>query len=284
MSQRFPPEVHAFIREHVVGATPAELADLTNAACGTNFTPDTMRAYKKNHRLKSGLPRAPKKGAPTKVFPTEIVEFIRANYRGVGPTEMAQRLNDKFGTNYAPMQIKGYYGNHKLNSGVTRQYEKGHVSHNKGKKGLRYAGSEKGWFQNGHEPHNTDPVGTVCKKTDGYLWMKLDDKPGAKIKNWKQLHIVVWEEANGPVPDGHFVIFKDGNIENVKLENLMLVSRAENAVMNRWGLRFTTAEATEAGVTIARIKLASAKLEKKMKGSRPKRRRREASNGKENNG
>lgn len=274
MSQRFPPEVHAFIREHVAGATPAELADLTNAACGTNFTPDTMRAYKRNHRLKSGLPWAPKKGAPTKVFPAEIVAYIQANYRGVGPTEMAQRLNSEFGATYTPMQIKGYYGNHKLNSGVTGHYEKGHVSHNKGKKGLRYAGSEKGWFQKGHEPHNTDPVGTVCKKSDGYFWIKQDDKPGAKIKNWKQLHIAVWEETNGPVPEGCFVIFKDGDVENVKLENLMLVSRAENAMMNRFGLRFNTPGATEAGVTIARIKLASAKLEKKLKGSKQKRRKR----------
>ena len=274
MSQRFPPEVHAFIREHAAGATPAELADLTNAACGTNFTPDAMRVYKKNHRLKSGLPQAPKKGAPTKVFPAEIVAYIQANYRGVGPTEMAQRLNSEFGTTYTPMQIKGYYGNHKLNSGVTGHYEKGHVSHNKGKKGLRYAGSEKGWFQKGHEPHNTDPVGTVCKKSDGYFWIKQDDKPGAKIKNWKQLHIAVWEETNGPVPEGCFVIFKDGDVENVKLENLMLVSRAENAMMNHFGLRFNTPGATEAGVTIARIKLASAKLEKKLKGSKQKRRKR----------
>ena len=176
------------------------------------------------------------------------------------------------------MQVKGYYGNHKLNSGTTGHFEKGHISHNKGKKGLRYAGSEKGWFQNGHEPHNTDPVGTVCKKADGYFWVKLDDKPGAKIKNWKQLPIHVWEKVNGPVPEGHFVIFKDGNVENVTLENLMLVSRAENAVMNRWGLRYNAPELTEAGVTIARIKLASAKLEKKLKGSRQKCRKREEKN------
>ena len=244
---------------------------MTNAACGTDFTADTMRTYKKNHRLKSGMPKAPKKGSPTKRFPAEIMAFIQENYRGVGPTEMAGRLNEKFGTNYTPGQIKGYYGNRKLNSGVTGWYEKGHVSHNKGKKGLHFAGSEKGWFQKGHEPHNTDPVGTVCKKTDGYFWIKLDDKPGARIKNWKQLHIHIWEQANGPVPEGHFVIFKDRNRDRVELDNLMLVSQAVHGMMNRFGLRYDSPEALEAGVTIAKIKLVSARLEKKLKGSRPRR-------------
>lgn len=265
MSQRFPPEVHAFIRENVVGKSAAELAEMTNAAFGTNFTPNTMGSYKKNHKLRSCPlntrihktgPNG-KKGKPTKLYPKEIREFIFDNYQGTGPTDMAEQLNERFGTSYTPMQLKGFYGNHKLNSGVTGRFEKGRESNNKGKKGLKYPGSERGWFKDGHDPHNAVPVGTILVKSDGYLWKKIDDKPKNAIKNWRQLHLIVWEEANGPIPEGHLIIFKDGDKQNVALSNLMMISRAENGVMNKLGLRFSAPEHTETGLLIAKIKIAS---------------------------
>ena len=45
MSQRYSPEVHAFIRENVAGHTTAELAAMTNAAFGTNFDANKMKCY-----------------------------------------------------------------------------------------------------------------------------------------------------------------------------------------------------------------------------------------------
>ena len=56
MSQRYPKEVHDFIRNNVAGRTAQELADMTNAAFGTNFTASTMKGYKANHKLRSGTP------------------------------------------------------------------------------------------------------------------------------------------------------------------------------------------------------------------------------------
>ncbi|MDX5299359.1 MAG: HNH endonuclease, partial [Gammaproteobacteria bacterium] len=34
------------------------------------------------------------------------------------------------------------------------------------------------------------------------------------------------------IPDGHIVVFRDGNRRNIKIENLELISRAENARRN----------------------------------------------------
>ena len=51
MSQRYPKEVHDFIRDNVEGRTAQELADLTNAAFGTAFTAASMKSYKTNHKL-----------------------------------------------------------------------------------------------------------------------------------------------------------------------------------------------------------------------------------------
>ena len=62
------------------------------------------------------------------------------------------------------------------------------------------------------------------------------------------------------------MIFKDKNRQNCVLENLALVSLAENAVMNRAGLRFENAAHTETGILIAKIKIA-ARNRKKQKGA-----------------
>ena len=263
MSRRYPPEVHKFIRENVDGRTTRELAALTNKTFGTSFTEGSMKAYKANHKLKSGTPTGTRKGTATKQFPSHITEYIYANYNGTGPKAMAKMLNEGFDANYTHAQIKAFYARHNLNSGQNGRFVKGNIPPNKGRKGYCAPGCEKTWFQKGQQPWDTVPVGTVLKKTDGYLWKKIGDTPGVWTQNWRQLHLLVWEAVNGPVPDGHRVIFKDGNHENCEINNLALVSLAENAVMNRYGLRYDRAESTEAGILIAKIKIAASNKNKK---------------------
>ena len=256
MGKSYSPEIADFIRDNVVGRTAQELADLTNAAFGTSFTASSMKSYKQNHKLRSGTPCGIPKGRPTDLFPAEVVAFIRANYKGVGWADMAEMLNGEFDKHYTKEQIAGYYKNHKLNSGLTGRFEKGHVSHNKGRKGYCAPGSEKGWFTKGSQPWDTAPVGTVVER-EGYLWKKFKNDLGSGRFNWKQVHLLNWEAAHGPVPDGYVIIFKDGNHMNTDLGNLELVSKAENAVMNRCNLRFNHAEHTETGILIAKVKIAA---------------------------
>lgn len=262
MSQRYSPEVHDFIRDNVAGRTTQELAEMTNAAFGTNFTVSSMKSYKANHKLKSGTPGGLPKGRATELYPAPVAAYILENYKGTGHADMAAQLKKAFGLDYTPAQIKGYYHTHKLNSGLTGRFEKGHVPPNKGRKGYVAPGSEKGWFKKGSTPWDTAPVGTIVER-EGYLWKKFTDKPGGGRFNWKQLHLLNWEEANGPVPPGHVVIFKDKNPMNTDLENLALVTMAENSVMNKCGLRFERAEHTETGILIAKVKIAAKKREKK---------------------
>jgi len=253
MSQRFPPEVHQFIRENVTGRTAEELAAMTNTAFGTNFTPKTMKSYKQNHKLKSGTRCGLPKGHPPRQFPAPVAEFIRANYIGIGHAKMAAMLKENFGLDYKPSQIKGFYGNHHLHSGLTGRFQEGHIPPNKGKKGISHPNSEKTQFRKGHNPHNKMPIGAITTKADGYLWKKI----GEGSQEWKQLHLLLWEEANGPVPDGCLVSFKDCNKQNCVLDNLMLITKSEHSVMNKHGLRFSTPEHTETGLLIAKVKIAA---------------------------
>jgi hypothetical protein len=128
------------------------------------------------------------------------------------------------------------------------QFKKGMTPWNKGKKGT--GGWEPTQFKKGKMPWNYKPVGTERINTDGYVEIKIADP-----KTWKGKHIIIWEEANGPVPKGHVLIFADGNQQNVTVENLLLVSRRELAVMNKRGLISGDSELTKTGVVIADIYL-----------------------------
>lgn len=184
-----------------------------------------------------------------KKYSQKVKDYIQENFKGVGHKEMAERLTAEFGIIYTASQIKSYYGNHGLNSGLTGRYEKGNHPHNKGKKGCA-PGSEKGWFKKGQTPKNHKPVGSerIVNK-DGYHLMKT-----AEPNIWRLKHQVLWEQANGEIPRGHIVIFLDGNKDNITLKNLALVSKSENARLNQSKLRSTEPSLTQTGILIARLK------------------------------
>ena len=77
-------------------------------------------------------------------------------------------------------------------------------------------------FKKGHRPHNQRDIGTECVHGDGYVYLRIES--GCVPK-----HRYVWAQANGAVPDGHVVAFRDGNRQNCDLSNLYLLSREDNA-------------------------------------------------------
>ena len=262
MSRRFPKEVHDFIADNVYGRKAQDLAKLVNERFGEElFTVKSMKSYKSNHRLRSDIKCGGRpKLRETRLYPLPVMEYIYENYIGVGPTEMTERLNEKFGTTYTVSQLQGFYANRKLNSGLTGRFEKGRPSMTKGMKRTCSDKCSKTWFKVGGIPHNKLPVGTVIKKNDGYLWRKIKDG----CKGWKQEHLLVWESANGPVPEGCHVGFKNCNKENVALENLMLLTKSENSQLNNRKLRFSDPKLTELGLMITKLDIAVKEQAKKV--------------------
>jgi hypothetical protein len=66
------------------------------------------------------------------------------------------------------------------------------------------------------------PIGATHDK-GRYILIKV-----AQPDVWKPLHIHVWEQANGPVPDGKIVAAKDGSTRNTDISNLCLRTRSEH--------------------------------------------------------
>ena len=72
---------------------------------------------------------------------------------------------------------------------------------------------------------------------------------------WRFKHVLIWEEANGPVPKGHKILFLDGNPQNFSLDNLVCISNAELAMLNAYGLRFKDhPDLTRIGLDIVKLK------------------------------
>ena len=230
MANRYPPEVHQFIAANVEGRTCKELAELTNREMGTAFTETMMHSYKHNHGLKSGTKCGKPKGwSPT--YPEGMEDFIRSIAQGRNCYEIADLVNEHFGPGTIDaVRVRAFKKNHGIISGLTGQ------------------------FQKGCAPYNRVPVGTISKNKYGYLLIKTRAE-GSQWERWEFLHQKVWEAHNGPIPSGMIVSFKNGDKEDVDIDNLMLITMQENAELMRSGLRFDERELTETGLTLAKLKI-----------------------------
>jgi hypothetical protein len=154
-------------------------------------------------------------------------------------------------------QVKTFCSNNKIGNGLNTQFKKGQIAHNKGKY-VRYSPASE--FKKGQMPHNHKPVGSTRITVDGYTEMKI-----AEPRKWRMLHVCIWEQANGPVPKGHVIIFGDGNRQNIALENLLLITRAQLALLNKKKLIGATVELTKTGLLVADVLI---KIGERKRGAR----------------
>jgi hypothetical protein len=70
---------------------------------------------------------------------------------------------------------------------------------------------------------------------------------------YRHKHVWIWEQINGPVPEGHAVIFIDSNKLNCDINNLMLVTRSELLSMNLHGYKEFSDELKPSILIIAKI-------------------------------
>ena len=108
-----------------------------------------------------------------------------------------------------------------------------------------------GRFEVGDRPPNWVPLGTYRVTSDGYPEVKVKD--GCYQENWKGRHIVEWEKINGPLSEGHVVIFGDGDKTNLNIDNLICISRKQLLGLNRYDLIQNDAELTRTAINIVNL-------------------------------
>lgn len=259
---RYPQEIHDFVKKWSPKLRDNDLAEACNREFGTSFTAKSMKAFRGNHGYRNGKKQWTKEEywKYQKRYPQGMYEFVRDNSWGVSSKEMAEMVNEKFGTNFTQNMMKQFRQRHGIKSGVTGWYQKGHPPGNKGMKQSDYMSpeaiekSKATRFQKGNRPANELPVGSIVTNVYGYK-LRKKQMEGTLWERWESLHRAVWEEHNGPVPEGKMVSFLDGDKGNCDIGNLVLIDNSVNMEMNRSRLRSSDAEITRTGVAIASLKV-----------------------------
>lgn len=229
------PKQERYIRKHFTELSSQDLANKLNIP----------RARVRNFIRREGLTltkeqatrfRVEKMKGRTSCTP-EMDEVIKRDYLTVSPQKIADKIGKSETSVKNRMRQLGLVIPREIVEQRIRdsRIQKGAAPPNKGKKWADYLSEEqqdllrKTQFKKGEDNHNNKYDGCISIRHDHtnrhggktYKYIRL-----SKGK-WKQLHVKVWEDANGPVPKGHAVVFKDGNTMNIVLDNLELVTRVE---------------------------------------------------------
>ena len=141
-------------------------------------------------------------------------KFIRENYSNSTNDELTEELNRLYGTNFTTTQIHRF--RHDRNIQAKRPV-----------------------------PMSANPVGHE-RIEKGFIMVRVEsDHPRVARdpeNKYVPKHLLVWEQAHGSVPKGHYVIFLDGNKMNCGLDNLRLVTGSENIRLQTNGFKDASAE------------------------------------------
>ena len=144
-------------------------------------------------------------------------------------------------------------------TGRTGQFKKGNKPHpNAGCKG-----PNKTTFRPGNKPKNTRPVGSLSiryHKGQGltHVYIKLADS------HWVLYHRFLWERKMGPIPEGMALIFLDGDQTRITIDNLILATRDELSVINKYRTYYGKDKALNPSlIALAKLKRAQSRAEKR---------------------
>ena len=170
-------------------------------------------------------------------YPQEVIDYVIEYHPTMRTSEMAKvlgisekkihQLANTRGIKKSKEYLREVHGKVVAIAGIENRFYKGHEPWNKGIKGRNNA-PEHTLFKPGHLPANHKPIGWTRVDSEGYHWMKIAEG----LKGWVMIHRLAWEMENGPIPEGKFLRFIDGNKDNWQVENLALVDRESNMRLN----------------------------------------------------
>lgn len=182
-------------------------------------------------------------------------QFLKDNVKGITEVDLMNLFNKRFNLNVTRSSIRNQKAKLHIKSGIVGgQFKKGHKPYNKGKKQIEYMCKESiektkaTRFKRGNIPHNHRKVGSERISKDGYIEIKTKE-PNV----WTRKHRYIYEMKYGKIPDGFNLIFLDGNKTNLDINNLKLVEKSEDLIMNNRKLFTKDKELTYTGTIIAKV-------------------------------
>ncbi|WP_160316006.1 HNH endonuclease signature motif containing protein [Chryseobacterium sp. Hurlbut01] len=148
----------------------------------------------------------------------EQIQFLKDNYKKIGDTEIAEIFNKKYKKNKGwtkkHIEKKRRYLNLKRSMAEIKS-----IREDWRIKGLYAESVRKMWKTRG------------CRQYGDRVVWKGESFTKIEI-GYINTRVFVWNENFGEVPDGMLIRHKDGNQLNCEIDNLELVTRADNCRMN----------------------------------------------------
>lgn len=175
---------------------------------------------------------------------SEQVQYIKGNYLDIPIKTLASKLGR------SQTFVRKVLNDEKLHipkriieaRKKASRFKKGQKVFNKGiprsewmsKEGIEKCKSTQ--YKKGNLPENSLYNGAVNLRKDStsgyhYYYVRI-----SKAK-WIPFHRHLWEQVYGKIPEGCNIQFKDGNSLNVTLENLYLINKKNQVVINKKGGR-----------------------------------------------
>lgn len=283
---RYSDEMISFLRNNIASMSYRELAIQFNIRFTTQKNYESIKTL----CLRFGINRGCKKFEYTQ----EMLLFLKENSFGRSRKELTDHFNAKFETTQTIKEISSVCNKHKYYSidrseyyftdemvsfleknvksnkwdEITKKFNS-HFSTSKSTSAIKSSCVRSFGFVNGLPnctclENKKHPLGTE-RIYHGYIVIKT-----AQPNIWTPKHILLWEQKNGPVPDGYCIIFADGDRTNFSENNLIKVSRKELYHLNIRKLRFSDPEYTKVGLNIAKIFIKAKERQKEIDDEKSK--------------
>ncbi|OLS02408.1 HNH endonuclease signature motif containing protein [Tissierella creatinophila] len=266
-----------YLKEISLGKNNREITKLFNAKFDMDKGESAIRNLRNKHRIKcanNGL---------VQMYKEKHIDYLRKIAPDRTNEEITELFNKKFNMNKSPGAIASIKYKNKISSfDIPKEYTKEEVNYlrkisygktnkeitqmfnkkfnsNRNESGIHcvrmkykiYTGDD-GRFQKGNFSPNRVSMGTERITKDGYIQVKIRD--GKQQRNWRGKHILEWEKVNGSLPEGHAIIFGDGNNRNFDINNLICVSRKQLLGLNRHNLIQEDSDLTKTAINIVDLK------------------------------
>lgn len=168
-----------------------------------------------------------------RTFTTEEHQYILDHTKGTKDKDLAKMFNLHFGTDFKVLKFQCYKTRKGISNGLQRKWTKDNPPNNFGR-----------------SPGNKKPIGSErYHNASGYVYIKI-----AEPAVWITKQAFMWQKYHGRnIPKGFLVIFLDNNKSNFDIDNLELITRGENSVLNSRKMRYDNAALTKTALNLIRL-------------------------------
>ena len=220
-----------------------------------------------------------------RIWTDEEIEFVREHAMEMPCADLLKLVNAKFGKSYSLEQLYrvkarcripslniGCYRKGIRNSPAT-EFKKGNVPHNKGTHPPTVGKMAETQFKKGNIPPNHKPVGTE-RISYGKIQIKV-----AEPNKWEWLATLIWQSVHKKtLPKGCVIRFANGDITDYSPENLVAVTRAQNAMLNHMHINAYDEDSLKAALLICELKMQKHKRERDVKRTKKRNHRNDNGN------